>query len=251
MDKSARYGVASAEESMSTGDRWPRCRPQNGDRVRFHFLTSGADPWLVGTKFHRIAAEPFGRDIICLAALTQGEEACTYCEIDSTNRRNMFACWIWTTYVLHPHDNPDEEGEAWEQKTLQLANDRKMVVFKEEIAKPQLLWLSAGRQKVWWSQFTSAWMAHGDLRKHLYELHRVGSGRDDTNYTLTTSKAEPLPPEILEKDEVKELPNIEDIFRETLRYAPTTGALLGADSLDGAPETLPSAPVSASEDDLI
>jgi len=254
MPDETHYGVAAAEAAMSSRDRWPRIKPQDGERVRFHFLTDGSDPWLVGTKFHKIGEFPNSRDIVCTQALSQGNEACGFCDMDSTNRRNMFACWIWTEFILHPHDNPDEEGEAWEQKQLALPNGRKLAVFKEDIKKPQLLWLPAGKQKAWWSQFTTAWMTSGNLRRHFYELHRIGGGRDDTNYILTTVKEDPLADDILQLDEVKNLPNIEDIFRETLRFTPTTG-LLGTDSLDGAtPEDLPTVSTTAAstaDDDLI
>lgn len=250
------YGIEAGDQALTTGERWPRLRMQDGDRVRYHFLTTGSDPWLVATKFHKIQTEERWRDVVCLSSLTQGVENCTYCEID-TNRRNMFACWIWVEYILHPHDNPDEEGDSWEQKQLKAVDGGKpRTVFMEPVGgKPLLLWLPAGRQKVWWSQFTSAWMSSGDLRKHLYELHRVGAGRDDTNYTLTAIKEEPLAEDVLNNEEVKNLPSIEEVFRDGLRFAPTA-SVLGSDGLDEGPpadmEPLPSVSnQKMSDDDLI
>jgi len=247
------YGIQAGEQAMTTGDRWPRLRPQDGERVRFHFLTDGSDPWLVATKFHPMGEGKQTRNIICLSALTQGVEICSYCDMDPTNRRNMFGCWLWVESILHPMDNPDPEGDSWEQKKIELPDGKTRAVFRENVGgKPLFLWLSAGRQKVWWAQFTNAWMVSGNLRKHLYELHRVGSGRDDTQYTLTSLKEDPLPDEVLQRDEVKNLPPVENLFRDTIRDAPSVG-VLGTDSLDGMePEPLPSAtPSSMDDDDLI
>lgn len=247
-----RYGIEAGEEALAYGDRWPKLRLQDGDRARFHFLTTGSDPWLVATKFHKESDGKRWSDVLCVQALTHGEEACIRCEMDTQNRRNMFACWVYTDYILHSRDNPDEEGEAWEQKKLSLPTGREIAVFKEDINKPQLLWLPAGRAKAWWSQFTNAWMTSGNLQKHLYELHRTGSGRDDTNYTLTSNKEDPLDPAILELDEVKNLPDIEAVFRQTLSFVPKIDDL-GTDSLDGAApvEDLPKAASISSDDDLI
>lgn len=249
-----RYGIEAGERAMAYGDRWPKLRPKDGDRARFHFLTTGNDPWLVATKFHKETNGTRWSDIVCLQALTHGEEPCIYCEIDTSNRRNMFACWVWTEFMLHPRDNPDEDGDAWEQRKLQLATGREITVFKEDVKKAQLLWLPAGRSKAWWSQFTNAWMVSGNLQKHLYDLHRTGEGRDDTNYILTANKEDPLDPAILELDEVKALPDIEEVFRQTLTFAPRITGDMGSDSLssNGTLEDLPkvTAPVS-SDDDLI
>lgn len=254
--KTVRYGIGAAESAMSTQDRWPRLRPQENDRARFHFLTEGSDPWFHGTKFHNIGEDKQRRDVVCLHALTFGEEPCLLCEMDSSNRRNMFGCWVWLEYVLHPQDNPAEDGESWEQKSLAMPDGKKRTVFMEKVEEDgaaRLLWLPAGRQKAWFGQFTGAWMASGNLRKHLYELHRVGKGRDDTNYTLTTIKEDPLSEEILKREEVMNLPSIEDIFRDTLRNVPQSG-VLGTDSLDGPgePEELPKeAAPAVADDDLI
>lgn len=244
------YGVESGDQEMASGSRWPYIRPKNGDRVRFHFLTNGSDPWLVATKFHPIGEGKGRRDIVCVSALTRGEEQCAICELDSgQNRRNMFACWLWVDYILHPHDNPDEEGNSWEQKKLKIrvsdGTEKERIVFMEKIDEEdaaKVLWLPAGRQKVWWSQFTNAWMQSQNLRKHFYELYRVGEGRDDTNYTLTALKEDPLNEDVLEKDNVKDLPNIVDIFRSSLASMPSGDAVMGSDSLDGqSAEALPSA----------
>lgn len=253
MADQVKYGIEAGDQALTTGERWPRIRPKDGDRVRFHFLTDGSDPWLVATRFHSVVDGDYRSNILCLHAFTNGAESCAQCDIDPTNRRNMFACWVWVEYILHPHDNPDEKGDSWEQKQLKLPDNKTRAVFMESINQPSLLWLPAGRQKVWWSQFTNAWMVSGNLRKHLYELYRTGSGRDDTNYVLTAIKEEPLAEDFLEKDEVKDLPAIEIVFRDTLRFTPSVD-VLGTDSLDGTePEALPAAagPTAVAEDDLI
>ena len=209
------YGIEAGQQEMVSGGRWPYLRPKEGDRARFHFLTTGSDPWLLATKFHRIGEGMQARNILCVSAVTRGEEQCGMCEMDGgQNRRNMFGIWVMLEYILHPSDNPDEDGDSWEEKKLKVAGadgkSRQRTVFMEKFetdlidksvvpGRVRLLQLPAGRRQVWWSQFTNAWMQSGDLRKHFYELHRVGSGRDDTNYTLNNIKEDPLDESLLER----------------------------------------------------
>src|SRR3990167_3785244 len=87
------YGIEAGEQALTSGERWPRLRPQDGDRARFHFLTDGSDPWLVATRFHGLKEEKYTRNVLCTQSFTNGVEACANCDIDPTNRRNMFACW--------------------------------------------------------------------------------------------------------------------------------------------------------------
>lgn len=267
-----RYGVEAGEQQMTGGSRWPYLRPKEGDRARFHFLTTGKDPWLAATKFHSVKREKYYDNLVCLSGLTRGEESCTMCDNGATERRNMFAVWVMVDYILHPNDNPDEEADSWEQKKLKIqgtdGKTRERAVFMEVLqaeidddtklpGQTRLLWLPAGRQKVWWSQFMKAFMDTGDLQKHFYELHRVGSGLNDTNYTLNTIKEDPLNKDVLERADVKDLPSIEDVWRSGLENVPSGNSVMGADGLDeGGSDDLPKAdtegePTPATASDLI
>ena len=263
------YGIEAGNQEMITGSRWPFLRPKEGDRVRFHFLTSGNDPWLVATKFHRVGQGQQSRNILCTAAISRGEETCVLCDSDATQgRRGMFGVWIIVDYILHAHDNPDEKGDGWEAKKLKIkgpdGEEKTRSVFKEDLSTTlenettvpgivKLLQLPAGRAQAWWNQFSNAWITSQDLRKHFYELHRTGSGRDDTNYVLTSIKEDPLDKSILEREDVKDLPTIEEVFRGSLSQMPSGNAVLGDDSLDGKEEEeLPKAePAASGASDLI
>ncbi len=248
---SKNYGMDAGNEAMSTSDFSSRLRPKAGDRVRFHFLTDGNDPWLVATRFHRVGDGMSARNIVCLNALTFGDEQCQICDTGDTTRRKMFGVWVLVEYILHPQDNPDDEGENWEQKTLKYKGDdgqeKTRTVFMEEFASAEgpgeakLLHIPAGRQGVWWNQFHKAFMESLDLRKHFYELYRVGSGRDDTDWTLTTLKEDELDKAILERADIQALTNVEDVFRAGLSQMSTNNSPLGTDSVDGEeePEAMP------------
>ena len=271
-DQPPTYGIDAGNQEMVSGSRWPYIRPKDGDRVRFHFLTTGSDPWLVATKFHRIGEGMAARNILCVGAITRGEEQCSLCDMDSTQgRRGMFGMWLLVDYILHPHDNPDEEGDSWEQKKLKIKLDdgteKQRSVFMEQLTtklgddvvvpgQVKLLQLPAGRQQIWWSQFSNAWVQSQNLRKHLYELHRTGSGRDDTKYTLNTIKEDPLDEDLLEREDIKDLPTIEEVFRGSLSQMPSGDAVLGKDQLDGETQEtsseLPKAePANVGTDDLV
>ena len=278
MSDDVTYGVEAGEEQMTAGSRWPWIRPKDGDRLRFHFLTTGADPLLVATKFHSIGTGKNSRNIVCVSALTRGNEDCVLCDQDGgQNRRNLWGCWVLVDYILHPNDNPDEEGDSWPHKQLKIlgadGEEKTRSVFQEVLetaltdesvvpGQVRFLQLPAGRQKVWWSQVSNAWMQTGDLRKHLYELHRVGAGRDDTNYTLTAKEENPLDEALLEREDIKDLPTVDEVFRSSLSQLPKGDAVLGGDELDGGggdslpkaetePEEKTPAPAASTSNDLI
>ena len=110
-----------------------------------------------------------------------------------------------------------------------------------------------GRQQRWFRQFSAEWTAHGSLQLYRYELQRVGEGGDDTDYILKAQKADPLSEGILDKEEVKELPSIPQVFRGSVRggrAAVPDDGLLGGDSLDGAAAELPAATLG-DDDELL
>ena len=244
------YGMQAAQTVMVSEGRWPRLKLQNGDRVRFHFLTDGNDPWFHASKFHSVGEGMQTRDVVCLRALTRGVEACQLCG-PGAQLVNRFGCWVWVDYTLHSYDNPDENGEPWEQRKVKTAAGGERTVFVEQVGQPKYLTLRGGRNQAWFHQFNNAWMTSGDLRKHLYELLRTGE-QLETEYTLSSIKEDPIPPDIFGKEEIKNLPEIEQVFRDTVSSAEVSG-LLGTDSLDTeSPEQLPTIETAAAEtDDLI
>src|SRR3972149_1486250 len=101
-EETPRYGMRAAQEVMVSEGRWPRLRLQNGDRVRFHFLTTGDDPWFAASKFHSVGEGPQTRDVVCLRAMTRGVEACSLCG-PGVQLVNRFGCWVWVGFILHPN----------------------------------------------------------------------------------------------------------------------------------------------------
>lgn len=247
-------GIGAAQRRMQSGGFWPTLKTKNGDRVHFWFLTSGNDRWFNGAEFHLYGQFPTGKRIICLRALTDGNEECTYCDEGHTVLQNRFACWVWVDYILHLGNNPDEQGDEWTPVQIQVTDAsgtlKARTVFQEMVEDVKLLEMPAGRRQVWFAQFTSAWTQAGDLQLSKYELHRVGEGRDDTDYTLSVLVKEAVPKEIAEL--AADQPAIADVFRQSLQMAG-----LGSDGLDsgGAQEAaqpgdaLPSIPVAAGGDE--
>lgn len=249
-------GIERAQQVLQSGGRYPRLKLEPGARARFHFLTQGSDPWFAASKFHQVGAYPTGAEVLCLRALTQGIEPCEYDAQQPGERLlNRFACWVWLESILHTHDNPDEKQDSWPQVNVPTETGAKRTMFLENIGEARLLRLSAGKSQAVFSQFTNAWMISGDLRKHLYELHRQGEGLDSF-YVLTAMKETPIDfiEAILKEEDIAQLPSIESIFRESLSYAPSGDGVLGSDELDGGDaQALPTTASSATEpsDDLI
>ena len=249
-------GIERAQQTMTTAGRWPMLKVEDAARARFHFLTTGGDEWFCGTRFHKVSigGDQF-REVLCLRALTQGLEAC---ELDAQQAGekllNRFGCWVYVHHILHPHDNKDEAADSWPQVQVKTAAGGQRVMFKETVEEARYLRLSAGRSQVVFAQFTNAWMVSGNLRKHIYELHRMGEALE-TTYVLTPLKEEMISEDVLQNEDIQSLPSIESIFRESLFYSggavPSSDGVLGSDSLD---ESLPAIEEEASpaiEDDLI
>lgn len=225
-------GILQAQQAMSYQSRWPMLRLGNGDRGRFHFLTTGNDRYMAGGKFHFIpsAGGRGGLSLLCLREFTRGAEGCRFCDSGHSDIRDRFGVWVYAHYILHLGDNPEDSGERWKQVTVQ-----KRTFFQEILEKPLLIDMAKNYRRNWFNQFLKFYNEGGsDLSKHLYELQRVGVGRDDTDYTLRTVKAEVISAEHAKA--VDDLPNIEAVWRESLGSGPMAPAL-GSDVLDGAEPT--------------
>lgn len=215
----------SDELLATSGARWPRLTLKQGDRARFHILSTGGDDLLLAGRFHHVEdGSTWGREILCLRSFTQGEEPCRWCDEGNSDMKSRFAVWVWAHFILHLGDNPDEDGEAWKQVKV---GERTM--FQEVVDKALVFWRGVGHKHSWYGQFKAAYMKYGSLHDRIYQLTRSGALLD-TDYTLSIVKEEPMP--AAAKEALKEgLPTIEEIFRSTLGYATTpqpTG--LAADS---------------------
>lgn len=247
-----RTGVGAGDR-FTTGGRWPLAKIRSGEHMRFHMLTDGNDTWFLPSMFHRFGEGMQTREVICVASMSDGEEECRFCNEGHTNRVNRFALWVWVHFYLHTSDNPDladpdkkAKAEPWPMVTV---DERRM--FKEVVEKPLLLRLSAGRYQNVFKQFSGAFTQYGNLREHMYNLSRLGEGLE-TQYTLKAgSEKDPLSEEILNKDEVKELPSIEDVFRDTTNMGPATSAGSnssdGVEAVSGDDEPMPQADVPTAE----
>lgn len=227
-------GIAKAERVLSTGDQWPRLRLKAGDRARFHFLTSGSDDYFAASRFHKFGQGSETRTYVCLRSMSEGGDDCDYCAAGRDTDQNRFGVWVFLHFILHSGDNPDPEGEPWKQKKLD-----KRTLFQELFNKPMLIDLPAGRSRKWYKQFVTPWAQYGSLQMHLYELLRIGEGRDDTEYTLTAVKEMAIKKE--HAASVEDLPGVEDVFKQALKFGPRSltpaAGALGTDSLDGTGET--------------
>lgn len=246
------YGIASAQRQMVSGQgNWLRINAN--ERARFHCLTSGGDDRFMGTKFHSIGQGAQTRYYVCLRVMTNGEESCEFCDQGHDEMGNRFALWVYVHNILHATDNPDQEGDRWKQQDVE-----GRTLFREEVKKPILIWLAAGRYQAWFGQFVAMWTKHQDLQNHIYELLRIGEGLE-TEYELTELKEEPLAKKILEQEEIQNLPSVPEFFRSQLKYGPTAagaGASMGTDTVlgedgSGGDEPLPKAEVASEDDGLI
>jgi len=207
-----RKGIQQAEAAYGSGSRLPRLRLAAGDRARFHFLSSGDDEYFGGGVFHTFAMQTQGgksynKEVVCLRNLTEGEESCPHCEAGHDQITNRFAVWVYVHFILHLGDNPnsDEDSPAWDQVQV-----GQRFMFRENVGQPLLIWLAYGKQWSWFGQFKAAYTKYGTLSGRVYELRRVGTSMNDTDYTLATVKEEPL------KADVPAVTTIEEVFRSTL-----------------------------------
>lgn len=221
-------GIERAKRIISSGGgssfQYPQLRLKANERARFHFLSSGQDPLLDASKFHNIAEERGGKTwfnaVVCLDSLTQGEDSCALCERGHRDMSNKFAAWIYVHHILHATDNPDADGEPW--KPTSVAG---RTLFKEDVRKPMLLWMGVGRNQAWWGQVINFYAIHGNLQTHLYELHRVGADRDDTDYMFSAVKEMVPTADLLAL--VEGLTPIEEVFRSTHTTVSTAPPRLG------------------------
>ena len=72
-------GIHQAEDAASAGFlRQPKVRLKSGDRVRFHFLSTGEDDFFGGGRFHTFqqktqAGKTWTKEVLCVRACTDGE----------------------------------------------------------------------------------------------------------------------------------------------------------------------------------
>jgi len=188
--------------------------------------------------------------------LTAGAETCLHCEAGDEAKERRFALWLWVHSIYHVTDNPAEDGEGWKPTQVKSEEGGKArTLFREEVERPLLLELKAGRDQKWFRQFSVEWSGKGSLQLWLYEFRRSAGEGIDTDYILRPQKQQALPEGILDKDEVKELPPVPDIFRRS-RSTPATGPIsdgvLGTDSVDGLGEVeLPAASMPEADDDVL
>ena len=213
-------GIHQAEEAASAGWlRQPKVRLKSGDRVRFHFLSTGEDDFFGGGRFHLFpqktqAGKTWTKEILCVRALTDGEDECSHCDEGHDDMANRFAVWVYAHFVLHLGDNPNQgEGEEpWKQVKM-----GKRVMFMETIDLPLMIWMPYGRGFIWFGQFREAVVKYGTLLGRLFELKRVGSGMQDTDYTLAVIKEEDLGKKIQKEiDKSDVVVTIEAAMRETI-----------------------------------
>lgn len=240
----SRTGMAAAQAMMSGGgSRFPMLWLDDGDRARFHFLTSG-DSDMIGCKFHKFGEGSKTRHYMCLRVFTGGEEECRWCEEGHDELGSRFAVWVFVHNILHAKQAEDE----WEATKI-----GKKTLFREVVKKPKLIRLAAGVKQAWFNQFINMWTTHGDLQLHIYELYREHL-QLDTEYYLTTLKEQAIDPKLLDSDDVKDLPTCEDVLREEVTYGPGgagSGSAMGTDEVLGESDAdpLPSASKDGTEEE--
>ncbi len=247
-------GMESAQAQMSGGgSRYPYVKLDDGDRCYFHFLTNGDG--LIGTKFHKTGQGKGTRHWVCLRILSGNQEECGYCQEGHDDLSSRFAVWIYVHNINHASQANQPDDQEWKPKKF-----GKKTLFREEIGEPRLLKMAGGRKGAWFNQVMNHFANNGDLQLHIYELLREGLELE-TEYTFDDKKEEALKPSILKTDEVKDLPSIEEVLREELKFANASGsgdmgtdAVFGPDGAEQPEEKAtekaePSEP--AADDDLI
>ena len=236
-EETPRYGLHAAQAQMSGGgSRYPWLKLGDGDIARFHFLTNGIDPNMVGTRFHRFGQGRETRYYLCLRVYTGNQEPCKWCEQghDQTNAR--FACWIYVHNILHASGAGQPDDVEW--KTTKVG---KKTLFREEVKKPFLWKSAAGMKQKWFNMVMNAYNVSDDLQLSLYELYREGVELE-TEYEMTIPKGgegKAISKKILDSEEVSELPTVEDILREEATYGPSadgsggSGGGMGSDEVMG------------------
>jgi len=252
------YGIDGASRAMGRGSGPPRLRLKAGERARFHMLSTGKDRMMMGSEFHVLAPFPNYREAVCVRAMTGGAETCQLCEQGHTEKRNKFALWVYVWNVLRINDNPDEKGDSWPTAQIEDGAGRKRTLFREEVKRPLLLELSAGREHVIYRQFVNEYTARGSLQTQLYELVRIGE-QLDTTYLLRAAKEMAIPEEVLGDERLKTLTPIPDLFRNSSSHPAgvSGGDVLGGegadeiDTGDAAEEEFPKTALPTDDDDLI
>lgn len=222
-------GINRARRAGSQAQfRYPRLRLKAGDRARFWFLSGGEDEFFDGQRFHLFkqqtrGGKTYSKEVLCVRLATDGDERCASCEDGHEDMGLRFAVWAYVDYILHLGDNPDQEGQAWEQVRLKAAggDERKgRILFKEEVGQSILIWLAYGKEWVWFEQVMAAFNKYGTLKDHLYELKRVGEKMSDTDYTFQAVKAGKISKEAAKKVKETELTPVDEVFRETVTGGP-------------------------------
>lgn len=223
MSDNSNRGIHRARQAGAQAQfRYPKLRIKSGDRARFYFLSNGEDDYFDGARFHLYprqtrGGKAYNEEKLCLRLRTDGDEPCAFCEEGHEGLALRMAVWVWVDHVLHLGDNPDPEGQPWEQ-LRQAGKDKKpgRIMFKEMIEQPMLVWMAYGKEWVWFEQFIAALNKYGTLEDRLFELKRVGDTMQDTDYTLAMVKAAKLPKKVAEKVEATRVP-IDQIFTETVK----------------------------------
>lgn len=227
-----RGGIDHSEQVGRGSMRFPRLFLSPGDRARFHFLADGSpgDPYFLSCRIHLVTEQgrQWPRQIACLDSLTEGEETCHLCQEGHSDMTSVFCVWTYVDFILHLGDNPDEEGERWEQ-----VKSRDRIIFKETVDRPMIIWLKFGREAAWFGQFKHAFTKYGTLLDRIYELQRKGL-KLDTDYTLRMVKQESLAPKKA-KEATKQIVPIEEVFRSTAGISATPPRM--AEGLEGEEET--------------
>lgn len=243
----ARGGFEDSEARIRGAMRFPRLFLSQGDRARFHFLADGGpgDPYLLSARFHSVPVpdRQWGREVICLDSLTDGEEICPLCQAGNTEMVSRFGVWGYVHFILHTGDNPDEESTPWKQVKVD-----GRIMFKETVDQPLLIRMGIGKEMAWFGQFKAMWTKYGTLLDRLYELKRTGS-KLDTEYHLEMSKEISLPAEKAKTAREAIVP-VEDVFRATLGGTRQLAAMAeGADELEPEEGDLEPAPEPEEEED--
>lgn len=233
-------GIEAGEQILTSGQKWPKLILKGNERARFHCLTTGNDANFCAARFHTWGEFPNGGEAVCTRLLTGGEEECKYCSEGSDPDQNAFGLWAWVYHILRSTDNPEKDGDPWKTTAVE-----GRTLFVQSLERPLLIWLTAGKEKSRFRQFSAEWAALGSLQMHVYDLQRVGEGLD-TEYLLSRLKDTPIPPDMLDKEEVKNLPTVPYVFRNSSAFSSPKKAALGTDDLLGGSGngSLPTEPAS-------
>lgn len=138
-------------------------------------------------------------------------ESCLLCEKGDSKPGHKFGFWCYVHEIFHDK----QTNESWEKFTSPSGT----IKYKEVVNEFKVFTRGFGSRDYLWNQLVDIYNEDNALNKWVTRIGRKGSGKEDTNYIISSTRDKiNLSKELLE--EAKELPPIREFFQK--RYSPQT-----------------------------